>query len=57
MISLGTVITKLPQVLNGVTKRRIRLKNTCDFIFSAQVFLEYGSTISLEHHSQHNLTQ
>ena len=46
MILLGKVIIKLPQVLNNMSKRSIGLKNTCDFIFSAQLFLEHGSNFS-----------
>jgi len=46
MISLVKVITKLPQVLTDTGKRCNELKNTCDFIFSAQVFLEYGPSFT-----------
>ena len=43
MISLGKVITKLPKVLNHISKGSIGLKSTCNLAFSAQVFLEHGS--------------
>ena len=44
MIWLDKVITKLPQILSNISKMCIVLKNTRDFIFSAQVFFERGST-------------
>ena len=45
-ISLVKVITKLPQVLIDTSKKCTALKNTCDFIFNVQVFLEYGSSFT-----------
>ena len=43
MIWLHKIINKLLQILIDISKTCIVLKNTCDFIYSAQVFFERGS--------------